>query len=265
MQRRFGDGHFLPPSFIQLYNCKNILIQGVTLKNSPFWNIHPVLCTNVTIDSVKLRSSGPNTDGCDPESCNGVVIKNCTFDVGDDCIALKAGRNADSQRVHQPCQNVVISGCTCVAGHGILTVGSEMTDGVRDVFARNFQMDGAKMESGLRIKTNSQRGGTVQNIHLDTVTGGSISKIGIEITEVYKDKVNLSGVTSIPKVTDIFVSNFSVASCQTAWQITGISSSPIGTVKLTGCTFTKSSKKPSATNISNLSLTSVTVNGAAVS
>lgn len=260
-QRVFGDGHFLPPSFIQIYNCKNVLIQGVTLINSPFWNIHPILCTNVTVNSVKLKSVGPNTDGCDPESCNGVVIKNCTFDVGDDCIALKAGRNADSQRVHRPCQNVVISDCTCVAGHGVLTIGSEMTDGVRDVFASNFQMGGAMMESGLRIKTNSQRGGTIQNIHLDAVKGGSISKIGIEITEVYKDKVDLSGVTSIPKVTDIFVSNFSLTSCKTAWQMTGISGSPIGNVKLTACTFTKSSKKPSAIDVSNLLLTNVTVNG----
>ena len=202
--------------------------------------------------------------GAIQKACNGVVIKNCTFDVGDDCIALKAGRNADSQRLHLPCQNVVVQDCTCLAGHGVLTIGSEMTDGVKDVFATNLKMDGADMQTGLRIKTNTQRGGTVQNVHFDKVIAGTISKIGIEINEAYKDKLDLSGVVSIPKVTDIFVSNFTVDSCQMAWQMTGISGSPIGIINLTGCTFTKSSKKPSASDVSKLTLTDVTVNGAKV-
>ncbi|MHB8755826.1 MAG: glycoside hydrolase family 28 protein [Candidatus Acidiferrales bacterium] len=98
--RVFGEGHYLRPQFIQPYRCKNVLIEGVTLLNSPMWQVNPVLCTNVTVQGLTISSFGPNTDGCDPESCADVLIKNCFFNTGDDCIAIKSGRNADGRRVH---------------------------------------------------------------------------------------------------------------------------------------------------------------------
>ncbi|MBV9772985.1 MAG: glycoside hydrolase family 28 protein, partial [Gemmatimonadetes bacterium] len=110
-QRVFAEGSYLRPQFIQPYRCRNVLIEGVTIVNSPMWEIHPVLCTNVTVRGVKIDSHGPNNDGCDPESCRDVLIENCVFDTGDDCIAIKSGRNADGRRIAVPSENIVIRGC----------------------------------------------------------------------------------------------------------------------------------------------------------
>ncbi|GAA3142150.1 glycoside hydrolase family 28 protein [Nonomuraea salmonea] len=140
-ERVFGEGHYLRPNLIQLYRCRNVLIEGVTVKDSPMWNIHPVLCRNVTIRGVTVDSPrGPNNDGCDPESCVDVLIENCTFDTGDDCVALKAGKNADGRRVNEPCLNVLVTGCVMRDGNGGVTVGSETTGGVRWVFAWDCEM-----------------------------------------------------------------------------------------------------------------------------
>src|SRR5215471_1832961 len=98
-ERVFGEGSNLRPNFIQPYRCRNVLIEGITIHNSPMWEIHPVLSTNVTVRGVNISSHGPNNDGCDPESCRDVLIERCTFDTGDDCIALKSGRNDDGRRV----------------------------------------------------------------------------------------------------------------------------------------------------------------------
>lgn len=94
-ERVFGDGHFLRPNFVQPIRCNRVLLQGFTLKNSPMWQLNPVMCESLTVDGVTLSSHGANNDGCDPESCSGVHIKNCRFDTGDDCISLKSGRDRD--------------------------------------------------------------------------------------------------------------------------------------------------------------------------
>lgn len=103
-EREFGEGSYLRPQFIQPYRCKNVLIEGITIKNSPMWEVHPVLCTNVTVRKLTINSTGPNNDGCDPESCADVLIEDCSFNTGDDCIAIKSGRNADGRRLHAPSQ-----------------------------------------------------------------------------------------------------------------------------------------------------------------
>ena len=149
-ERIFGERHYLRPNFIQPYRSKNVLIEGVRIINSPMWEIHPVLCTNVTIANVNINSHGPNNDGCDPESCSDVLIKNCDFNTGDDCIAIKSGRNADGRRLHVPSQNIVIQECRMRDGHGGVTIGSEISGGVRNVFAENCRMDSPQLDHGLR-------------------------------------------------------------------------------------------------------------------
>ena len=109
-KRIFGAGYYLRPTMIEFYSCKNILIEGVTLKDSPFWFLHPILSTNITIEGVKTNSIGPNTDGCDPESCSFVLIKNCVFSDGDDCIAIKSGRNNDGRETNVPSSNIFNKG-----------------------------------------------------------------------------------------------------------------------------------------------------------
>ena len=110
-KRLFGEGGLLRPMFVQPNRSKNVLIEGISIRNSPMWELHPALCRNVTVRGVKVSSHGPNNDGCDPESCTDVLIKDCVFDTGDDCIALKSGRNSDGRRVGVACENIVIQGC----------------------------------------------------------------------------------------------------------------------------------------------------------
>jgi polygalacturonase len=135
--RKFGLGRTLRPNFIQPYRSQNVLIEGVTILNSPMWEIHPVLSRNVTVRNVSINSHGPNNDGCDPESCTDVHVTGCTFDTGDDCIAIKSGRNEDGRRVNRPCENLVIENCNMKDGHGGVSIGSELSGGVRNVIVRD--------------------------------------------------------------------------------------------------------------------------------
>jgi polygalacturonase len=167
-----GSGHDMRSTFIEPYSCDTVLIQGVTLKNPMFWQIHPTLCRNVTVDGVSTDASTAhsNTDGCDPESCDHVVISNCTLGAHDDNIAIKSGRDADGRRINVPSQNIVIVNCTMNGNWGAVTCGSEITGGVRNVYAYQLKVVGAT-KFALYVKSNTLRGGFAQNINLDSVSG----------------------------------------------------------------------------------------------
>jgi len=249
--------HFRPP-FVQPYRCSNVLIEGITIRNTPFWHLNPVLCHGVTVRGVTVNSSGPNSDGCDPESCDGVVITDCSFNAGDDCIAIKSGRNTDGRRVNVPCQNVLIQRSSFANGHGGVTIGSEMTGGVRAVFARDLQMSSPNLQSGHRVKTNSVRGGFIRDIHLGRVTAGTIGGPMLLIDFNYGEG---NTGTFPPVVTDIHLVDWTVAACKPAWQMTGYTTDPIGTVALTDVAVTTMTGTNSAVNISDLKLTDVTIAG----
>src|SRR5947209_4417758 len=159
-ERVFGQGNFLRPNFIQPYRSRNVLIEGVRIVNSPMWEIHPVLSSNVTVRGVQISSHGPNNDGCDPESSRDVLIADCIFDTGDDCIAIKSGRDNDGRRVGVASENIVIRGCTMKDGHGGVVVGSEISGGCRNVFVEDCRMDSPNLDRALRFKSNARRGGT---------------------------------------------------------------------------------------------------------
>ena len=186
-ERQFGKGHYLRPNFIQPYRCKDILIQGVTVLNSPMWQVHPVLCENVTVDGIKVIGHGPNTDGVNPESCKNVVIKGCHFDNGDDCIAVKSGRNADGRRINMPSENIVIEHNEMKDGHGGVTIGSEISGGVKNVIAEGNLMDSPNLDRALRIKTNSVRGGVLENIYFHKNTVKSLKREVIAIDMEYEE------------------------------------------------------------------------------
>jgi polygalacturonase len=150
--RVFGAGDDLRPSFVQTYRCRNVLIEGVTLRNSPMWVIHPVLSRNVTVRGVTVLSMGPNSDGCDPESSSDVLMEDASFDTGDDCIALKSGRNADGRRLAAPVERVVVRNCRMRAGHGGVTIGSEISGGAREVYAERCVMSSPQLELCVRLK-----------------------------------------------------------------------------------------------------------------
>ena len=260
-QRVFGSGHFLPPQMIQPFLTDTVLLAGVTVVNSPFWHLNPNLCRNVTVDGLTINSSGPNTDGCDPESCDGVVIRNVTFTCGDDCIAIKAGRDSDGRRVNVPSQNVVVEHCDFASGHGGITIGSEMTGGVRNVYARDLTMNSPILQSGHRLKTNSLRGGFIENTNVYRVTAATIGGPVLKIEGQY------SGQTGgfNPAVTDITVRDWTVDSCAGVWSIQGTSAGdPVGTATLADVAVATSTAANSAQFISNLVVKDVTVGGTPV-
>ncbi|MGH3166137.1 MAG: glycoside hydrolase family 28 protein [Trebonia sp.] len=260
-QRVFGAGHFLPPQMIQPFLTDTVLLSGVTVINSPFWHLNPNLCTNVTIDGLSISSSGPNTDGCDPESCDGVVVQNVTYNTGDDCMAIKAGRDADGRRVNVPCQNVVVQNCNFADGHGGITIGSEMTGGVRNVYARDLTMNSANLQAGHRIKSNTLRGGFVLNTNVYRVTAGTIGGPLLLITADYDDQTG----DFPPDINDITLSDWTVDTCEGLWSIVGASASdPVNTATLENITVGTSTVANSAQYISNLAVENVTVGGVPV-
>jgi polygalacturonase len=257
-QRVYGDGYYLPPQMIQPFASDTVLLEGVTVINSPFWHLNPNLCRNVTVSGLTVSSSGPNTDGCDPESCDGVVVDDVTYDTGDDCMAIKSGRDTDGRRVGMPCQNVVIQNCDFADGHGGITIGSEMSGGVKNVYARDLTMNSANLQSGHRIKSNTLRGGYVENINVYRVTVGTVGGPLLLI------QGNYSGQTGDfpPDLTGITLSDWTVGQCAGVWSIVGASASdPVGTVTLADITVTTSTAANSAQYISDLVVKDVTVGG----
>ena len=186
-QRVFGEGHFLRPSFFQPYRCKNVLIDGLNIRRSPRWEITPVLCTNVIVRNLDILSHGPNNDGCDPDSCKDVLIDNCIFDTGDDCIAIKSGRNDDGRRVGLPSENLIVRNSTMKDGHGGVVIGSEIAGGCRNVFIEDCTMDSPNLERALRFKSNARRGGVLENIFMRNVTVGRVAEAIITVDFLYEE------------------------------------------------------------------------------
>ena len=257
-ERIFGEGHFLRPNFIQPYRSRNILIDGVTIVNSPMWEIHPVLCQNVTVRNVSINSHGPNNDGCDPESCRGVLIDGCTFDTGDDCIALKSGRNDDGRRVNVPVENVVIRNCAMKDGHGGVVIGSEISGGARNVFAERCRMDSPQLDRALRIKTNSVRGGVVEGIYMRDVTVGEVAEAVVTINFFYEEG---DAGKYPPVVRDVEVRNVTSRKSQYVLLLRGYPHDPISGVRIVDCTFDGVEKPDLLENVKDIELANVRVNG----
>lgn len=172
-RRVFGHGHFLRPCMIELIGCNRVLLQGYQVNAAPFWLHHPVNCRDLLIRRVNMESLGPNSDGFDPEACDGVLVDDCLFNNGDDCIAIKAGKNLDTG--HGPTRNVVIRNCVMNSGHGGVTLGSEMAGGIEHIYAeklefRNIHWKDDPLNTAIRLKTNMNRGGFLRHLYVRDVT-----------------------------------------------------------------------------------------------
>lgn len=167
VRQMVNDSSNFRPQFIQFNRCKNILMEDITITNSPFWTIHPYLSKNIVLRNLKVYAHGHNNDGVDPEMSQNILIENCVFDQGDDAIAIKSGSNQDAWRLHTPSKNIVIRNCTVKNGHQLVALGSELSGGIENVFVDNCRVvAGAKLNHLLFIKTNERRGGYVQNIYV---------------------------------------------------------------------------------------------------
>jgi polygalacturonase len=233
-QRVFGEGSYLRPNFIQPYRCRNVLIEGITIHNSPMWELNPVLCTNVTVRGVTIVTHGSNNDGCDPESCYDVLIEGCLFDTGDDCIAIKSGRNNDGRRVNVPSENIIIRNCTMKDGHGGVVMGSEISGHCRNVFVENCKMDSPNLDRALRFKDNAQRGGIIENVFMRNVEIGRVSEAVLTIDFLYEEGTN--GMHR-PIVRNVSLENVkSQASPRVMW-IVGYPGAVIDNVRFADCVF----------------------------
>ena len=260
--RVFGEGHYLRPQFIQPYRCANVLIEGVTLLKSPMWQVHPVLCRNVTVQDLTISAFGPNTDGCDPESCTDVLIRNNFFNTGDDCIAIKAGRNADGRRMNMPSENIVIQNCRMKDGHGGVTVGSEISGGVRNVFAENCEMDSPHLDSVVRIKNNAMRGGLLENIHVRNIDVGQVALAALSIDDFYEEG---EAGKFVPVVRNVEIRNMKMKKGRYALYLRGFSHAPIEDIRLVDCDLEGVAQPNVIENVKALELRNVRINGKLVS
>ncbi len=176
------------PQLINLYSCNTVLIEDVKLLNSPFWVIHPLMCESLIVRGVHVFNRGPNGDGCDPESCKNVLIENCFFDTGDDCIAIKSGRNADGRKWNIPSENIIVRGCQMKNGHGGVVIGSEISGGYRNLFVEDCKMDSPLLDRVIRIKTSTCRGGVVENVYVRNVTVGQCKEAVLRINLQYENR-----------------------------------------------------------------------------
>jgi polygalacturonase len=220
--------------------------------------IHPVLCRNVIVQNVKINSHGPNNDGCDPESCTDVLIKDCFFDTGDDCIAIKSGRNADGRRLKAPAENIIVQGCHMKDGHGGITVGSEISGGVRNLFAENCKLDSQNLDHALRVKNNAMRGGLLESLHFRNIDVGQVAHAVITIDFNYEEGAKGGFV---PVVRDYTVDNLRSARSKHALDVQGLSEAPIVNLQLKNCTFDNVAEGNIVKNVKDATLENVKING----
>jgi polygalacturonase len=182
-ERVFGERASFPPSMIQLWGCTNVLLEGISIIDAPYWVIHPVYCNNVIVRSVRINSLNLNNDGCDPESSTNVLIENCDFTVGDDAIAIKAGRDQDAWRIGRPTENVIVRHCTFRSRTNGLCIGSEMSAGVRNFYMENIII--VYCYSAIYFKSNPDRGGYIENIQIKNINCDSARSACIRFENNY--------------------------------------------------------------------------------
>jgi len=232
-ERVFGEGYHLRPPFIQPYRSRNILIEGITIINSPFWEIHPVLSQNVTVRGVNVKTHGPNNDGCDPESSRDVLIEDCVFDTGDDCIAIKSGRDEDGRRIGVPSENIIVRRSTMKDGHGGVVIGSEISGGVRNVFVEDCVMDSPNLDRALRFKSNALRGGVLENVYMRNVRVGRVAEAVLTIDLLYAGERG----PYKPVVRNVLLENVTSTSSPRVMWVVGFPGVTIENVRFKDCTF----------------------------
>lgn len=226
LQRRF----FRPP-FIQTQRCKRVKIEGVKIVNSPFWTVNPQFCEDVVVSGITIHNMpSPNTDGINPESCRNVRISDCHISVGDDCITIKSGRDAQGRRLAAPCENITITNCTMLAGHGGVVIGSEMSGDVRRVTISNCVFDGT--DRGIRIKSTRGRGGVVEDIRVSNVVMHHIKKEAVVLNLKYSQMPAEPVSERTPIFRNIHINGLSVKNVQTPIKIVGLEEAPIADVVL---------------------------------
>ena len=225
-----SKNNFLRPPMVTTYECKNVLIEGVSFSNPPFWTIMPAFSDNITITGITIENPGnsPNTDGIDPSSCRNVHISDCHITVGDDCIVIKSGRDEDGRDAGRPTENITITNCTMLEGHGGVVIGSEMSGDVRRITITNCVFEGTDI--GIRIKTMRGRGGVVEDVRVSNINMYNIVNEGILITLRYQPTQAEPISERTPAVKNIHLSNISIRNAQRPVAIFGLEERAVASV-----------------------------------
>jgi len=238
---------FLRPPLVQFFNCSNVALENITLRNSPFWTLHPVYCKELTIRSLTVcnPSNAPNTDGIDIDSCEDVLIENCHVSVGDDGIAIKSGSGEDGIRVAKPCRRVTVRGCTVEDGHGGIVIGSETGGGVSNVLAEDCLF--RSTDRGIRIKTRRGRGGKIHDLEFRSLTMENnlcplvinmFYRCGADSSAPYFNQEALPISAATPSISDVRIANIRATGCRaSAGFIAGLPESPVENVNMQHCQF----------------------------
>jgi len=221
------------------------------------WNVNPVLCENVTVDGVTIIAHGPNTDGVDPESCKNVLIKNCFFDTGDDCIAIKSGRDEDGRTIGKPAENHIIENCEMKDGHGGVVIGSEISGGARNIYAINCKMNSPNLERILRIKTSSSRGGIIENVFMKDVQVGTYRDAAVTCNMFYEQPGNF-----MPVIRNILVENLNVEKGGNFGVfVKAYKESPVINLTMVNCTINGVKTPMEVDHVENMRFQNVKING----
>jgi polygalacturonase len=254
-ERVFGPGHLLRPGMIQLFGCKNVLLDGFEIVDATFWSVHPVFCQNVTARNLRIHSRNPNNDGVDPESCTDVLVEKCTFDTGDDCIAIKSGRDQDGWRVGQASENIIVRDCDMQSMKAALCLGSEMSGGIANVHLYDCRI--GKTFSGAYFKTNLDRGGSIRHVRIRDVTIREAEHF-INFTTAYQ---GYRGGKYPPDVRDVVIERVTCDRATNGIRCVGVPESPIRDVTLRDVTLRHAATPYEIQHVTNLTLRNVRVNG----
>ncbi len=226
--RRFGEGDFLRPSFVQFIDCRRILVEGITLKHSPLWILHPVYCSDITIRNVIFNSLVINNDGIDIDSsCKG-LIEGCTFSTGDDAVVFKSGRDSDGWRVNRSSHDFVVRDCTAPRVlHGI-AFGSEMSGGVENIYIENIRLGRVRGEA-MQFKANKDRGGYIRNIYIRNVDVDSCGNHLFFFTNSYH---SYRGGNAPSDFHEIHLSNVHCRKTNYVLQVQGLEETPIHDISI---------------------------------
>lgn len=256
-ERLYGEGHWLRPAMLELVSCSEILIEGIKFVDAPFWTIHPVFCNNVTVRGVTVDSTNLNNDGCDPESCRNVLIEDCYFHTGDDAIAIKSGRDNDAWRTGQPTENVIIRRCTFDTEINGLCIGSEISGGVRNVFAEDIRI--VRASHGLYFKSNLDRGGYIEGIRIRRITVDRIDRALVKFEPDYKSESKENHPT---RFRDFVIERVHAHDVHgIGLDIGGFEQMPVRNVAISELTIDHADTPVRIRNTENLQLKKVSING----
>jgi len=249
------------PQLINFYSCNTILIEDVSLRNSPFWVIHPLFCESMIVRGVNIFSHGPNNDGCDPESSKNVLIENTVFDTGDDCIAIKSGRNNDGRKWNIPSENIIVKGCTMKDGHGGVVVGSEISGGYKNLFVEDCKMDSPNLERVIRIKSSTCRGGLIENVFVRNITVGQCREAVLHINLQYESRENCNRGFD-PTVRNVFLQNVTSEKSQYGVCVIGLKDNDhVYNINVEDCHFNNVAEGNSIKGAKDISFKGLYING----